>query len=565
MRYFIYDLWIMAWKITLWTACWDFAMNWVEKWVKDADWKAGKWWQNAWKNFASKFNAAIKSWISIAIAKQVFDFWKETLQLAAVAEWVTNKFNVVFGEFSWDVRKFLDDNDAAFAGSRTALEKQASSLQDLLVPLWLSREESAWFTKEFITLWQQIGAFNDVDPWAVVEDFSRALAWSWEALLKYGIDASKTSLVQRAVKEWLVASEKAFNKLTKEQQKQITAEALLIQAKNNSSDAIDWFAANTDSLLFRQLQLQESFLELKTVLWTTLIPIVDSVVKKLIPLIEKVGKRAEENPKLATTIAAVAWWLAILSPFIITIWGAIVKLVSIFWLLKKAIVVIKWFWLAMKALLLANPIWLIAIAVWAAVFLIIKNRDLIKEKRRQFMVFIRPTIDNLRSDREKLKNWISEFADKASSKFESFKTKASAVFNFFRNVVTVIIQTAINLIVWYFNFRKSAVELVISWIKTAIRWVVTVVQSSFNRIKWFIQWVIDKFQLLLSKVSWVLSWIREKVSNFRLPSIRVPSIFWWGWWGWSSSTTNSNSTAINSWNTTNNFYTSAYNQSLVRT
>lgn len=97
----------------------------------------------------------------------------------------------------------------------------------------------------------------------------------------------------------------SFAKLDAETRNQIKAQALLEQVTENSSDAINGFEENADSLIFRQMELKASFKEISTTIGQAFLPIVDNIVKKVIPVVERIANWVSENQKLTQQIITV--------------------------------------------------------------------------------------------------------------------------------------------------------------------------------------------------------------------------------------------------------------------
>jgi len=138
---------------------------------------------------------------------------------AAIAEGSFNKFNTVFGKHSEDMLEFVDQVRKEMPSARHEIVRMAADMQDLLVPLGLSREKATEMSKGFIDVANKIAAFNDVAPTQVLEDIKSALAGSSEPLRKYGINALETSLEATAMKMGLLGTKTVIGDVSKEQGK----------------------------------------------------------------------------------------------------------------------------------------------------------------------------------------------------------------------------------------------------------------------------------------------------------------------------------------------------------
>ena len=209
-------------------------------------------------------------------------FAKDAIQDANEMQGAFDKFNTVFGEGAKDMEAFVNEIRKTMPTARKDIIRLAADMQDLLVPMGLSRELSQDMSKGFLDVANKIGAFNDVDPTQVLESIKSGLAGSSEPLRRFGVNALESALEARALSEGLLKAGQSFKDLEPDVKAQIRAQALLAQITDNSSDAIAGFEKNNDSLDRRMLDLKATFVDVRTEMGTKLIPIVDAVAKKLL-------------------------------------------------------------------------------------------------------------------------------------------------------------------------------------------------------------------------------------------------------------------------------------------
>ena len=176
-------------------------------------------------------------------------------QDAAEAEGTWNKFNTVFWETKDDMKEFIKDIRTRMPVATDDIARMAADLQDLLVPLWLSRELWADMTKWFLEVSNAIGAFNDVNPKEVLEAIKSWLTGISMPLKRFWVDASVWALEAIALEEWLLKVWEKFSQLETKIRNQIRAQALLAQITYQSSDAINCLEKNTGILIFSHLVL----------------------------------------------------------------------------------------------------------------------------------------------------------------------------------------------------------------------------------------------------------------------------------------------------------------------
>jgi len=258
--------------------------------------------------------------VTVAVGKTVKD--------AAMAEGAYNKFNTVFGDGADDMLAFVDDLRKEMPTATHEIVRLAADMQDLLVPMGLARGQAQEMSQGFLDVANKIAAFNDVNPSEVLEAIKSGLAGSSEPLKRFGVNALETSLEARALKDGLLEAGQSFKDLEPDVRAQVRAQALLAQVVDNSSDAINGFAENNDSLIRRQQDLRANMQELSVTLGTIFIPIVDSIVKKILPIVHGIQQWIQENPKLAKVIIIVVMALTALVAILGTL-GLVITAVSI--------------------------------------------------------------------------------------------------------------------------------------------------------------------------------------------------------------------------------------------
>lgn len=227
---------------------------------------------------------------------------------AANAEGAFAKFNTVFADGSDDMQEFIDNLRKEMPLATHEIVRMSADLQDLLVPMGLTRDSAQDMTKGFLDLSNKLAAFNDVDPTEVLEAFKSGLSGSSEPLRRFGINALDSTIELEAMETGLLDVGQKLSDLDPITRNQVKAQALLTLATKQSSDAVNGFAANNDSLLRRTQNLNATLTEMKASIGAALIPVVDDLVKKITPVIEKIVDWIEANPDLvkAITIATIA-------------------------------------------------------------------------------------------------------------------------------------------------------------------------------------------------------------------------------------------------------------------
>lgn len=259
-------------------------------------------------------------------------------QSAAVAEGTWAKFNTVFADGADDMNEFINTIRKEMPTATHVIARMAADLQDLLVPMGLARDESQELTKGFLDVANKVAAFNDVDPAEVLEAFKSGLSGSSEPLRRFGINALDSALELEAMETGLLKAGQKMTDLDPITRNQIKAQALLTLSVKQSADAINGFAENHDSLDRRQKDLQARFQELSVTLGNMFMPILDELVKAMLPIVTRIAEWTEANPELARNIivavaalaglVAVVGTLGLLLPPIIAGFGLIATVIG---------------------------------------------------------------------------------------------------------------------------------------------------------------------------------------------------------------------------------------------
>ena len=423
------------------------------------------------ENFAERNRRTFQkmAWYGTAAFAWITAWVMKTTQAAAEAEWTWNKFNTVFAEGADDMTQFVNDIRRRMPVATDTIARMAADLQDLLVPIGLSRELWAEMTQGFLEVSNAIGAFNDVDPSEVLEAIKSWLTWASQPLKKFWVDASVSALQVKAFEMGLLEAGQKLSDLEPAVQNQIKAQALLAQVTSQSSDAISWFEENSDSLIFRQLELKASLEDVSWTLGQAFLPIIDEVVKSLLPVVETVREWISENGELTLTITkwglAITWIVAVLG----TLWLAI----------PPIIVAIKWMGVVIGALL--SPIWLL-VAATAGLALAIHNdwlgigsfieeiaykigviRYWLKDKASAIFGDISRIISNIWRN---LWRWVENIMLKMR---DGIVWWASEVIWAFVDLGTQIRQWATDLIKEAFNWGKNLVVEMKNWITGSVK------------------------------------------------------------------------------------------------
>ena len=228
---------------------------------------------------------------------------KDVITIAMNAESAFDRFSAVFEEATPGMIDFLDDLRTRSPIARHELTRLAGSFGDLLSPMLRNEQMTVDYTQKFMDLANVLAVFSDeAEVEDALEAISSGLRGMSRPLTGFAVDASDAALQDFALRTGLMETGDTFQNLNPQVAKAVRTQALYGKIVEDSAKAIDGFEENLDSARTRQLELNASFAETKKRLGDALLPIYDQVLKKIIPIITKVGDWIEENEKLINQV-----------------------------------------------------------------------------------------------------------------------------------------------------------------------------------------------------------------------------------------------------------------------
>lgn len=324
---------------------------------------------------------------------------------------------------------------------------------------------------------------------------------------------------------------KTVAELTEEEKKQALVNAVVKQWKEEL--AATWELQLT---MAERLQIVNAQREnMKNTLWDALLPILQKVLEKITPIIEKVSDWISKNPELAVkiwlAITAVAWlvaalsWLALILPAITT-----------------AIWVLTW------------PIWRVIAAIWLLATARAKDWWWIREKTQAAVEHIEriiwPRLDKIKARREKHGETVMIYVEAFMwAVADTIWTVLWMIATWF-SVAFQNIETAIDLFIAIWNWdRESIWDICMNRVNNIDQILTESFWETRTNIKaWlqqFIDDVISKFTALKDKVMSIVQSIKDAWNSTKnavwnaAKSARnaVSSPFrawWWDVYSWQS-------------------------------
>lgn len=154
----------------------------------------------------------------------------ECSNLAAAAEEVQSKFNVVFGDTAKDVQSWADIYSDSVGRSESDTLKFLGSIGDLLKPLGFGKDAVDGLSKTVVTLANDLGSFNDMPTERVMNDIQSAMVGNYEVTKKYGVVMNASIIKQEAMNSGIWNGKGALDAQAKAQ----TALNLFIKGTNDA-------------------------------------------------------------------------------------------------------------------------------------------------------------------------------------------------------------------------------------------------------------------------------------------------------------------------------------------
>tara|TARA_Y100001963_G_scaffold107273_1_gene148309 strand:+ start:356 stop:2302 length:1947 start_codon:yes stop_codon:yes gene_type:complete len=188
------------------------------------------------------------------------------VKVAADAQEITNKFNVVFGASSKKAHEFAEALSNATGRSSTKLREMLASLQDTFVPLGFAREESAKLAKSLTRLSLDVASFNNATDVNVMKAFQSAIVGNHEAVRSFGIVLTESALKQKAVSMGIASSNRELTA-----QEKVMARVKLIY--DSTTDAQGDLARTQDSYTNQLKAFNDQIFELQRTIGEKLMPL----------------------------------------------------------------------------------------------------------------------------------------------------------------------------------------------------------------------------------------------------------------------------------------------------
>lgn len=334
-----------------------------------------------------------------------------------------NAVSVVFGDASDKVIDFGRQAANAAGLSQKAFNESVVPIGAQLQNLGFSAEQAA---EQAIILAQRSADMasvmnKDVDQ--AIGAIAAGLRGESEQLRNFAVTLSQAEIENYALAQGLVNSK---NEIDANIKAQATLGIIMDQTNQFAGD----FANTSDSLANQQRILSANLENTSATLGEALKPILESVNNTIVPLVQRIGEWAQENPKLTATIvkivAAVGLFMVAFGPLLVVLPGIIAAFTAF-----SSVAAFLGIGLLPLATIIAGVVAGIA-ALVAITVLVVKNWDKIKAATVSAWNFVKETVVNAITTASnfistKWNNTIGKIVDT----FNRVKAVVSAFFKFF--------------------------------------------------------------------------------------------------------------------------------------
>lgn len=158
------------------------------------------------------------------------------------------KSSVVFGQFTGDVRRQLQEFGDEVGRSAFALEEMASKVQDTFVPMGFARGEAAQLSVQLAKLATDVASFNNASDAETMEAFQSALVGNHETVRRFGIVITEATINQELLRMGLTKTSQTASNAEKVQARLNLIMAGTTDAHGDAARTADSFANRSKAL-----------------------------------------------------------------------------------------------------------------------------------------------------------------------------------------------------------------------------------------------------------------------------------------------------------------------------
>lgn len=340
----------------------------------------------------------------------------------------------------------------------------------------LTSDETAKLSGKTMDLVADLGAVKDVPFDEALADFKSALMGNYEAVDKYGISLSASTLENS---EFVKSLGKSWNQLSDNEKMMAAYNEITRQGASAQGLA----KQEAQSFGMQMKLLKQKLMEAAGSIGEKLLPVLEPLIQKTVQIVDKIATWVQKNPELTRTILIIVGAFGIFS---LAIGALLIPLGGL-------VMAVGSFNVAML------PVYGIILAVIAAIGLLIgvgialwANWDSLTAKASEVWNLIKTTITNLvtqcvdwiKLKWEEAKLWITTI-------WNNISTMASLVWNGIKNTIVQFVTGAVNTVKTLISNMKAIISAGFNTIKgitntiwTGIKTVIsTLFTGAFNHLK----------------------------------------------------------------------------------
>jgi len=256
--------------------------------------------------------------MTAAVSVPLLGIGAASVKLASDAEEFAAKFDVVMGDAADRARAKIQKLTETIPATSAELEKMASGIQDMLVPMGLVRSEAAGMSVEMVELAGDIASFNNVLPTEALMAVQSALAGESEPMRRFGVDTRVTRLEQIALEEGIIGVGDALDNTTR-------AYAVMAAIQRDSRDAMGDAERTVDSTANTLKFAQREIKDLGIAIGQRLNPIITPMVRGFTDVL---GVFQDLSPGTQEFIVRIGGLLAAVGPLLL-VGGKAITMLSV--------------------------------------------------------------------------------------------------------------------------------------------------------------------------------------------------------------------------------------------
>jgi len=201
-------------------------------------------------------------------------FGVKAVQMASDAEETKSKFNTVFKDMAGEVGAWSDSVSNSMGLTKAEAKGMLASVQDLLVPFGMARDQAADMSQQVLTLAGDMASFNNLNTADVVSDINSALVGETEGMKKYGVILNAAAIEAKALELGLMDVGGELSNTAK-------ASATMALIMQSTSDAQGDLGRTQDSFANQMKSAQASVKDFTTEMGAVLLPMLTPVLGAL--------------------------------------------------------------------------------------------------------------------------------------------------------------------------------------------------------------------------------------------------------------------------------------------